>query len=253
MEESSVESKHKFDLRAQSQDLEAQFVVVPTHISTKEPCASWTLGDPRWESSPGNIRDLCGKWINSKQVQYFMALLIFLNAITLGVLTSKAVMENPPIRLTLEVLDKTFLTLSTIELIMQLVYLGLSFAEYSWLVFDLLIVSISWIFMGSATSILRSFRIFRLLSVIRKLEAMRLLAEDVMKALPQVAFLWAILLLIFYAFGVMCTNLYGNLYDGEESIPTFTALHLHIFLLTNFINFPHSKRWYVGLRLLWKS
>jgi Ion transport protein len=220
MEGSSEERKYKFDLRAQSQDLEAQFVVVPTHGSTNLPSATWKLGEPRFQSSPfgfGNSRDVCGKWVNSQQVQYFMVLLIFVNAITLGVLTSKAVVENPPIRQTLEVLDKTFLTLSTLEILMQLFYLGFSLAEHSWLVFDLLIISISWIFMGSATSVLRSFRVFRLLSIVRKLKPMRLLVEDMMKALPHVVFLWAILLLLFYSFGVMCTTLYGNLFNGEDT------------------------------------
>jgi len=174
----------------------------------------WKLGDPYHdETKPlGRIRNRCGALINHRNASLLSTMLIILNAIVLAAMTFR--FKNPNINQGLETLDTVILSLFTIELFLQLLYLGLpELLSQKWLLFDLIVIIFSWAFFGSPVNVLRSLRIFRVFSLFSRWESMRNLVEAVGKTIPKMATIWAALLLFFFVFCVLFTDLYGDLYE----------------------------------------
>ena len=68
-----------------------------------------------------------------------------------------------------------------------------------WLVFDLVIVVLSWSL--ESLQIIRAFRIFRALRIITRIETMRNLVAALFDIMPRLGAITALLVLIFYIFG----------------------------------------------------
>lgn len=175
----------------------------------------WEMGDPRRidDSIISKYRDKIGWFINWSPIQTFMTVLIILNAILLGVLTFDDVKNNEPLSYALEQLDLVILSLFTIEFLFQFIYLGFSLVQNGWLMFDCIVLSFSWIFINSSIAVLRSFRIFRVFSLVSKWESLRMLFAAVGKTMPKMASIWTALMIFFYIFCVLCTTLYADLYE----------------------------------------
>jgi voltage-gated sodium channel len=80
-------------------------------------------------------------------------------------------------------------------------------------VFDAIVITISWVFEGSDLAVMRSFRIFRLFTMIAKWTSLRHLFKAIGKTMPKMGTIAAVLLLFFYSFCVFYTNLYFGLYE----------------------------------------
>ena len=117
------------------------------------------------------MRYRCGTIVNNENVQFFIVILIAVNAIMMGVGTFDFVTENPQIDDAFETTDKVFLIIFTIELCMQFVFHGWRLLLDGWLVFDLVVIAMSWSF--SQVQIIRAFRIFRALRLITRIEVMK--------------------------------------------------------------------------------
>ena len=133
-----------------------------------------TLGD--------RIRQLryeCGMVVNNPYVSAMMILCIAINAIMMGIATYPFVKCNEDVQKSFAYTDQVFLVIFTIELSMQLVYLGHHLFYDMWLVFDLVIITISLIAItdssniGGNFQIFRAFRIFRTLRLITRIRVMR--------------------------------------------------------------------------------
>jgi voltage-gated sodium channel len=186
----------------------------------------WELGDPRNGGSKiGQIRDWCGWFVNCTVIQTLMTILILSNALLLGILTFESVLENESVTHSLEALDLAILSAFTVEFSLQLIYLGFSLVQNNWLIFDCIVVSFSWIFLDSSVAVLRSFRIFRIFSLVSKWESLRILFAAVGKTMPKMASIWLALMIFFYIFCVLCTTLYGDLHeDGYLDFDYFGRL-----------------------------
>jgi hypothetical protein len=95
------------------------------------------------------FRYLCGVPINEPNVQLFMVSLIMINAMMMGIATFDWVRENPNIDDAFEICDTVFLVIFTIELGMQFAFFGFGILLDGWLVFDLIIITLSWSFSSS--------------------------------------------------------------------------------------------------------
>mmetsp|Transcript_28228 Transcript_28228/g.56804 ORF Transcript_28228/g.56804 Transcript_28228/m.56804 type:complete len:359 (+) Transcript_28228:188-1264(+) len=175
-----------------------------------------------------NLRLICGEIVNDHNVQLGIIVLIVINAIMMGVATFDFVSENPKVDNVFEKTDLAFLIIFTIELGMQLIYHGWTFYKDGWLVFDFIIVVLSWSF--ASLQIIRAFRIFRALRIITRIETMRNLVAALFDIMPRLGAITALLLLIFYIFAVLFTQLFGDL---ELSAPFFSRLDYS--LLTLFV------------------
>jgi len=187
----------------------------------------FTMGDPinDEETKLGRIRNKSGKLINSYPIQIIMVMLILGNAVLLGVVTIDSIKSDPDLLGALNWLDTFFLIAFTIELCFQIIYLGPYFVRHSWIAFDFVVIIFSWAFIDSSVSVLRSFRIFRVFALISKWGSLQKLVKAVATTVPQMASIWAVLGLFFYVYMVLCTGLYGDLYDeGYYPWPYFSSL-----------------------------
>ena len=110
------------------------------------------------------IRETCGRIINNETVQKVIIYLIAMNSITMGLGTFDFVTENERFTNIFEVIDKVFLIIFTIELIMQFFYQGLLIFKNGWLTFDFFIIVLSWA--SESFAVVRAFRIVRATRII---------------------------------------------------------------------------------------
>lgn len=177
-----------------------------------------------------DFRELCGAIVNDEKVQLFIVFLIAVNAVMMGVGTFEFVTDNPEIDSAFEVVDQVFLIIFTIELAFQIAYLGFRLFLDGWLVFDFIIIVVSWSF--SSVQIIRAFRIFRALRLVTRIEVMKNLVLAVFSVMPRMAAIGLLLLLIFYIFAVMFTQLFKDLYhEGKTSDDYFSRLDATFFTL----------------------
>lgn len=179
------------------------------------------------------IRLFCGNVVNNERVQLLIVLLIMLNAIMLGIGTFDFASKNASVVLAFEKTDKAFLIIFTIELGLQIFYHGWRLLLDGWLVFDLIIISVSWGF--EEVQIIRAFRIFRTLRLVTRIKVMKNLIVALLSVMPRMAAIGLLLFLIFYIFAVMLTNLFGDFYQPGQPDSTdfdyFGRLDLTFFTL----------------------
>uniref|UniRef100_A0A7S4AAP2 Ion transport domain-containing protein n=1 Tax=Pseudo-nitzschia australis TaxID=44445 RepID=A0A7S4AAP2_9STRA len=170
-------------------------------------------------------RRFCGKLINNTPVMLTIIFLILINALLMGVSTTKWVYLNPQIRDIFERLDLAFLWIFSVEVVMQLYYYGPAFFLDSWLVFDFMVVGLCWVTSIAMTEdesdlqVLRSFRIFRAFRLVTRVKPLRDLVLALGDVLPRMAAIMCLLVIIFYIFAVLFTELFGRfecLDDGNS-------------------------------------
>jgi hypothetical protein len=113
----------------------------------------------------------CGMLVNNPKVEFTIVIFIAVNAIMMGIGTYSFVRESEQLDHVFEVVDLTFLIIFTTELALQFVYHGWRLLLDGWLVFDLLIITLSWSF--ASTQIVRAFRIFRALRLVTRIKTMK--------------------------------------------------------------------------------
>lgn len=166
-----------------------------------------------WKAKVETYRDICGQIVNHDKVQLFIVTLIAVNAIMMGIATFDAVLDNPDTVAIFEMIDQVFLIIFTIELSFNFAYLGFRLFLDGWLVFDFVIIVVSWSF--SKLQIIRAFRIFRALRLVTRIEVMKNLVLAVFSVMPRMAAIGLLLTLIFYIFAVMFTQLFKDLYEDD--------------------------------------
>jgi Ion transport protein len=124
-----------------------------------------------FRDSINNVRYRCGMVVNNKRVQTGIIIMISINAIMMGLATFDFVKDDPVMNYRFELVDKAFLIIFTIELGLQFIYHGFRLLLDGWLVFDLIIITVSWSF--ASVQIVRAFRIFRALRLVTRIKIMK--------------------------------------------------------------------------------
>ncbi|HEX2256449.1 MAG TPA: ion transporter [Afifellaceae bacterium] len=136
-----------------------------------------------------------------------MIALILVNAVTLGLETSERAMEAAgPL---LVALDRIILAIFVLELALRLYVRGLDFFRDPWRVFDLVVVGVALVPATGNLSILRAFRVLRVLRLVGTISSMRRVVNGLLRAIPGMGSIALLLGLIFYVFSVMATKLFG--------------------------------------------
>lgn len=176
------------------------------------------------------VRYRCGAIVNNENVQFFIVILIAINAIMMGVGTFDFVTENPEVESAFETTDKVFLIIFTVELCMQFIFHGWRLLLDGWLVFDLIVIAMSWSF--QQVQIIRAFRIFRALRLITRIEVMKNLVLALFGVMPRMCAIGILLFLVSYIFAVMFTQLFKDLYEnGDTSEDYFSRMDATFFTL----------------------
>ena len=133
--------------------------------------------------------------------------LIGINAVTLGLETWPLAMAAAgPLLLAI---DKAILSVFVAEIVLRLIADFRGFWRDPWRIFDFIIVGISLLPTTGPLSVLRAFRILRVLRLISNVEAMRRVVQGLLQALPGMGSILLLLLLIFYVFAVISTKLFA--------------------------------------------
>ena len=141
------------------------------------------------------------------RTEWVILALILVNAAILGLETSPAVMNaaGPA----LKVLDNLILAIFVIEIASRMAVHRLAFFRDPWSVFDFLVVGIALVPATENLSVLRALRVLRVLRLITVVPALRRVVGGLILSLPGMGSIALLLLLLFYVFAVMATQLYG--------------------------------------------
>ncbi|WP_421786000.1 ion transporter [Hyphobacterium sp.] len=161
-------------------------------------------------------RDRLVRMVESPVFVNFITGLILVNAVTLGLETYPV--ETPWLATALPLVDSIIVGIFVVELTLKLVAYGPRFFRSGWNWFDFIIVSISLIPNAGPFSVLRAMRILRVFRLFSVMPDMRKVVEALMKAIPGMGAILAVLALMFYVSAVMATKLFG------ESEPMFATL-----------------------------
>lgn len=144
---------------------------------------------------------------NSK-FQNFIIALIIINGITMGLETSKDIVTSYGTYL--NHFDTLVITIFTIEIILRIYAHRFSFFKDGWSLFDFAIVAISLVPASAGFEILRILRVLRLLRLITVIPQMRKIVIALVSVIPGMASIAGLMLLLFYIFSIMATELYGE-------------------------------------------
>ncbi|MBV7264757.1 ion transporter [Erythrobacter ani] len=146
--------------------------------------------------------------VEARWFERFIVTVIVINAIGLGLETSPAAMEQAGglIRR----LDQIAIAIFVVELALKLFAYRLAFFRNGWNVFDLAIVGAALVPAGEQFSVLRALRILRALRLVSVVPSMRKVIVGLFSAIPSIATVIVMLLLLFYISAVMATKLFGT-------------------------------------------
>ena len=154
------------------------------------------------------MREILGSWIESKPVQGFIIFLIVINAIILGMETIPSIMSTHGALL--HAVDAIILSVFVIEIAIKMVAFRFSFFKSAWNVFDFIVVGIALIPASGPLAVLRALRVLRVLRLISMLPQLRLVVEALLKAIPGISSVFALMIVLFYVFSVMSTTMFGS-------------------------------------------
>lgn len=175
-------------------------------------------------------RAALAEWVESPRVRHFILAVILINAIVLGLETSKAAMAAAgPL---LVAIDRACLAVFVVEIGIKLWAFRGAFFRSGWNVFDFVIVAIALIPASGGLSVLRALRILRVLRVISIVPSLRRVVEGLIRALPGMGSVFLLMSLIFYVAAVMATKLFGADHDqlfgtiGRSAFTLFQVMTL---------------------------
>jgi voltage-gated sodium channel len=180
------------------------------------------------------------KWlarvVYSNSFELFIAAVISINAAALAVLTFPNIAANT--RYAALVVDTICFTIYVIELLMRVASYGRKpwlFFTKGWNIFDFLVVAATPIFAGQ-TVVLRLLRLFRLVRIFRFLPEVRILSSSIVKSLPPLLSISALISLLLFLYGMVGFYLFG------EALPaawgTIGASMMSLIILLTLENFP---------------
>ena len=171
-------------------------------------------------------RTQVGEIINYDPVIKFFLLMIAINTLLMMLSTFNFVQDNPNNRGAFDILDYIFLSIFTLESALHLFHRGRNFFKTPGLVFDLIIVAISWI---PGVLFLRAMRSIRLLSLIRRIDCINVMLEAMAHIIPTLKYIVFLYLLQLYIFALIFTSLFKD--KTLEGPQYFSTLHGSLFTL----------------------
>lgn len=163
----------------------------------------------------------------AREAQTGVAMLIAANFLISSVEAQMAESMTPQAISVFYLLEYVFAILFTLELTWNM--LAFWFAEFwssGWNVFDVLIVTITWISLAFTSlpgiSVLRLFRAFRVFRLFKRIESLRNIIEGVLQSMPGVANAFAVLGILMGIWSIIGVEFYRT--DAEEEFGTFTQV-----------------------------
>lgn len=166
-------------------------------------------------------------FIENAVLQKIIITLIIINAVLLGLETSDAIMAKigTPILL----LDKAILVVFVVEIVCRMIVYRLGFWKDPWSLFDFAVVAIALVPASGAFSVLRALRVLRVLRLLTLVPSMRRVVGALLGAVPGLISIAFVLLIIYYVFAVIATNLFADQYPewfGNIGLSLYTLFQI---------------------------
>lgn len=171
--------------------------------------------------------DKIRKILFSEQFEKYVITVIILNSAFLGFGTTEYMEKNHGELL--DFIDNFFVFIFSMELLLKIFFLRGKFFLNGWNVFDFIVVAIPLLSSVKQLSVLRSLRILRLMRLLHFIPRFQKVVDSFILSLPGIAGIFALLLVIFYTFGVMGTSLFGRdhpQFFGTLGSSLFTVLQV---------------------------
>jgi voltage-gated sodium channel len=125
----------------------------------------------------------------------------------------------------LHALDRLVLAVFVLEIGAEALRLRLGFFRNAWNLFDFIVVGIALVPASGPLAVLRALRVLRVLRLISTVPRLRFVVEALLRAVPGISSIAALMLLLFYVFAVMSTSLFGERFPGVVRQPR--RVHVH--------------------------
>lgn len=166
-----------------------------------------TRTNPRQD---GNRRQWLRARIEHPRVQHFIVALILINAVLLGLETWPAAMALAGGLIM--ALDRAILVVFVVEIALRLFVHRRDFWRDPWSVFDFLVVAIALAPATGQLAVLRALRVLRVLRLLTMVPSMRRVVGALLGAIPGLMSIGMVLLILYYVFAVIATNLFAAAY-----------------------------------------
>ena len=141
------------------------------------------------------------KLVEGKNFDFLIMSLICMDAVILGLMTSDAM--NRFFEGGLFILDRLFMAIFIIEMIMKIFAFGKKFFKSGWNVFDFAVIAISSVPFASWFIIFRTFRLFRLLRYVNKFTRLKQMINTFLALLPNFMAMLLVMAVFFYVFALL--------------------------------------------------
>jgi voltage-gated sodium channel len=197
-------------------------------------------------------------FIDRPATQRTILALILLNALVLGLETSPALMAAyGPL---LVALDQAILGMFVVEIAARLLVHRWAFFRDPWSVFDFVVVGIALVPATGQLAVLRALRVLRVLRILTIVPSMRRVVGALLSAIPGLSSIALVLLLIYYVFAVIATNLFAATYPewfgdiGRSLYTLFQIMTLESWSMgiarPVMANFPYAWAFFVPFILI---
>jgi len=164
-------------------------------------------------------RERVRSFLENPAFQRFLIALIVFNAITIGAETSSYLTGR--IGGLLYAVDRIVLVVFVVELAARLYAYRGAFFKDPWNWFDTVIVAIALVPASGPASVLRALRILRALRLVSAVPSMRKVVNALLAAIPGMASIIGLLILVMYVSAVLTTELFGETApDYFDELPT---------------------------------
>ncbi len=167
-----------------------------------------TLELPSGEAPKTGWRARLNAWLDSNGVQNFIIGLIIFNAVLFGLETFDGVMAA--VGPALHVVDNVILAIFVGELALKFVARDVRMFRDPWTVFDVFVVGLALLPATGSLSALRALRVLRVLRLISSVPSMRKVVESLLRALPGLGSVGALILIIMYVGAIIGNRLFGD-------------------------------------------
>ncbi|HIT76978.1 MAG TPA: ion transporter [Candidatus Avipropionibacterium avicola] len=163
--------------------------------------------------------------VDSRGFVGFIIGLIIANAVMIGLHTYPAIGGHPA----MEWLDGIVLAIFTVEIVLRIFAHRKDFFRDPWSWFDLFVVAVSYVPSGGTFQILRVLRVLRVLRLLSAVPSLRKVVNALITAVPGIASIGALLVIIMYVFVVATTMLFGPVSPefgslGDSTVTLFRLL-----------------------------
>ncbi|HUX29890.1 MAG TPA: ion transporter [Thiobacillus sp.] len=154
-----------------------------------------------------NVRERLRGCIEHRHVQGVIIALILINAVLLG-------LETWPVAMTVAgglilAVDRAILAVFVVEIALRLYVHRRAFWRDPWSVFDFVVVAIALFPATGQLAVLRALRVLRVLRLLTMVPSMRRVVGALLGAVPGLLSIGLMLLVVYYVFAVIATNLFA--------------------------------------------